>query len=194
MIGGQGLLGGVPFRPKADTSEFDSRLFPDIKRWSVKRGLYFTTLILLIGILLPKISLAVSKDAQQAVHMSLAKFASDDVDRIDVIQIPPGISTYTKVTPAMIETGYLYKLSIAHIRTGLYGRDFQGAMASVFASPSASQGDLRWAVIFFDCKDNRMGAIYFDARGENGYVDYTSVSFRGDLFNWLNKNFSGIFR
>lgn len=160
----------------------------------MKCGLYCTALIFLIGVLLPQVSLAEGKDAQQTVHMSLAKFASDDVNRIDIIQIPSGISTYTKVTPAMLETGYLYKLSIVHIRTGLYGRDFQGAMASVFASPSASQGDLRWAIIFYDYKDNRMGAIYFDARGENGYVDYTSVSFRGNLFNWLDKNFSGIFR
>lgn len=131
---------------------------------------------------------------QPRINMLIAKLKSGDVQRIEIVQTPPRVLTRTKMTPEMLEQGFYHKLIIRDIRSETYEADLIAAVISVSASASAQMGDLRWGVSFFDHNERRIESLYFDASGRRGAVDSLPVTFRGDLFRWLNDNLSQAFR
>lgn len=132
--------------------------------------------------------------AQSRISTLIGKLRSNEVQRIEIIQIPPRILTRTRVTPEMLERSFHYKLVIRDIRGGLYGPSLIAAVASTSAEPSAEMGDLRWGVTFFDQNEQRIVSLYFDASGRRGAVDSLAASFKGDMFKWLDNNFAGAFK
>jgi hypothetical protein len=132
--------------------------------------------------------------AQSRITVLMSKLRSNEVQRVEIIQIPPRIMTRTRVTPDMLERSFHYKLVIRDIRGGVYTPSLNAAIASMSGESSAEMGDLRWGVLFFDQTDQRIGSLYFDGSGGRGVVDSLPVSFKGDMFKWLDENFSRTFK
>jgi hypothetical protein len=122
------------------------------------------------------------------------KLRSNEVQRVEIIQMPPRILTRTRVTPEMLERSFYYKLIIRDVRGGAYASSLIAAAASTSADPSTDMGDVRWGVSFFDQSEQRIVSLYFDASGRRGVVDALPVSFRGEMFKWLDDNFSKEFK
>jgi hypothetical protein len=142
----------------------------------------------------------------QAEHMSapisvqtrigaiVSGLRSGEIVRVEILQIPPGVETRTRVTPDILERTYDYKLIIRDLRGGAHSEGLRAAVASTSIAPSTDLADLRWGLIFLDNSGQRVGALYLDASGRFGVVDSVAVSFRGGLSEWLNSNFSHAFR
>lgn len=132
--------------------------------------------------------------AQSQVDALAAELTKGQIVRVEILEIPPRIETRTRITPEMLEEQFHYKLTIRDVRGGLQQRPLSEAIKSVGVKAEMEMADLRWGIIFYSLDDRRLGALYFDKTGRRGGVGTTPVSFRGDLFNWLNENFSTCFR
>ena len=141
-----------------------------------------------------KVDMGGSDKASSPIALLVRKLRSDDVRRIQIVQIPPRMLTRTRITPEMLERAFSYKLIVSDIRGGAYAASVTAAVASMSAKPTDEMGDLRWGVAFFDQNEQRIASFYFDRSGRRGAVDDLPVSFSGDMFKWLDKNFSDAFK
>jgi hypothetical protein len=130
---------------------------------------------------------------QSRIDALISGLRSNSVERVEILQIPARILTRTRVTPDMLERSFHYKLTIRDIRGGAYSAGLLAAVASTSVQPTGEMGDLRWGMIFFGADEARIASIYLDASGHGG-IDKVAVSFKGDLFKWLDSNFSGVFK
>jgi hypothetical protein len=131
---------------------------------------------------------------QTQINLLVAKLDHGEIGKIEILQIPSRILTRTRVSPEMLERQFHYKLTIRDIRGESQLRALNEAMKSVVVEPETEEPDLRWGLIFYGLDDSRVGALYFDKAGRRGNMDNTPVHFQGDIFEWLNSNFSGCFR
>lgn len=132
--------------------------------------------------------------AQNRISALIDKLRSNEVRRIEIVQIPPRILTRTRVTPAMLERSFHYKFIIRDLRGGLYASSLIAAVTSTLAEPSSDMGDLRWGMTFFNQNEERIDSFYFDASGRRGAIDSLPVSFRGDMLKWLDDSFAKAFK
>lgn len=131
---------------------------------------------------------------QSRIDALISSLRWNQVERVEILQIPPRVLTRARVTPELLDRTFHYKLIIRDIRGGAYSADLLAAAASTSVQPAAEMGDLRWGVIFFGAGELRIISLYFDASGHRGAVDSLAVSFKGDLGKWLDSNFSGTFK
>jgi hypothetical protein len=132
--------------------------------------------------------------AQARAEVIASKFLAGEIDRIEIVHIPPRILTRTSVTPEMIEKSFHYKLTITAPAFGAYKETLNQSLHSTSVKPEAEMKDIRWGAIFYS-HQSRIGALYFDASGNYGSVDAAPVSFKDkQFFDWLNASFSGCFR
>lgn len=135
-----------------------------------------------------------ANDPQSRINALISSLRSNSVERVEIFQIPARILTRTRVTPEMLEHSFHYKLTIRDIRGGAYNAGLLASVSSTSVQPADEMGDLRWGMIFFSADEARIASIYFDASGHRGGIDKATVSFKGDLFRWLDSNFSGAFK
>jgi hypothetical protein len=133
-----------------------------------------------------------SNKTQVHVDSLAAKLANGDIEAVEILRIPAHVLTRTAITPEMIEKQFHYKLTIRHI--GAYRKELAAALKSTKVELEPGMPDIRWGMIFYDAQDRRMGAVYFDKKGRYGAVGDIPVSFKGELFKWLNRSFSECFR
>jgi sugar-specific transcriptional regulator TrmB len=117
--------------------------------------------------------------------------------RIEILHIPESILTTRALDQEAIDKGYHHKLTIREINH--LRKSFESAMRSTKATISDRNSDLRWGVMLFDAKGDRLIAIYFNSSGDRGYINSTPVSFSRNwfsenLFGWIAKNFSSDLR
>jgi hypothetical protein len=139
----------------------------------------------------PGAQVVASSDVVQTTVTSLVTMLeSSEVGRVEILSIPARIITRIPVTPEGIEKGFHYKLTVRDLRGGLYQDELTKAVKTVYVAPVDRNPDLRWALIFYDTVGVRVTGLYFDSSGRIGTVDEAPVSFRGNLFEWLNARFS----
>jgi hypothetical protein len=155
---------------------------------------YFVLLSTLINVYANADQTEPKSGVQSQVDGLVAKLARGEIGRIEILQIPPYICTDIRTTPERLEMIFHYKLIIRDIGFTVYRDKLLKAMKSVTVQPESEIGDVRWGVIFYDQKDNRVGAIYMDQWGKAGAVGDMPVSFKGNLFKWLDRSFSCCFR
>lgn len=131
--------------------------------------------------------------AQLRVDILSTKLKNYEILRVEILQIPPGVLTRTRITPAMLEKQFDYKLTIRDIRGGAYRDKLVKAIESIEVKSQSAMEDIRWGAIFYDQNDMRVGAIYFNKTGNSGAVGDEPVSFKGDFFKWMDGNFSNCF-
>ncbi len=132
--------------------------------------------------------------AQSRVDVLAAKLEGNEIGRIEIFEIPPEVLTRIAITPEALEKQFDYKLTIRDIRGGAYQAKLIEAMKSTVVQPRSDMADIRWGIVFYGIDETRVAGVYFDKWGGNGAVDSTPVSFKGDLFKWLDGNFSDCFR
>jgi len=131
---------------------------------------------------------------QSQIDSIATKLFKREIGKIEILQIPPEISTRTRITPEILEKQFDYKLTIRDARGGVYREKLAELLKSLVVRPQSEMPDIRWGIIFYNVDDSRVGAIYFDKWGSRGAVADIPVSFKGDLFKWLDGNFSSCFR
>ncbi|HVP37150.1 MAG TPA: hypothetical protein VMT04_09170 [Terriglobales bacterium] len=135
-----------------------------------------------------------NSQVQSQIDSMAMELSNRNIGRIEILQIPPYIETYARITPEMLERSFYYKLTIRDASGGIYGQKLAELLKSLKVKPRSEMEDIRWGIIFYDVNDSRAGAIYFDKWGTNGAVGDIPVSFRGGLFRWLKGTFSHCFR
>lgn len=135
----------------------------------------------------------VNNPANSEVDGLAAKITRGEIEKIEIFQIPPRILTRTRITPEMLEKQYYYKLTIRDVRGGALQIKLVEAIKSTVVQPQSEMADIRWGIVLYAVDGKRVGALYFDKSGEKGAVDNSAVSFKGDLFKWLDDNFSDCF-
>jgi hypothetical protein len=157
----------------------------------VKRPMFLLlTLLLFGGLVFPKG--ASSSDAVVGSGKLLKKFLSNQVHRIEVIEINPEAITRIPISPSMLEKSPDYKLSIKVVKSTKYWLALQEVLTSMVIEPgSLGDGDMRWGLTFYDMKGNRLGALYFDGSGRIGSLNNVPVLFlHGDtVVEWQENNF-----
>ena len=131
---------------------------------------------------------------QSQVNALAAKLSAHEVGGIEILQMPPHLLTRTAITPEMLEKQFHYKLAIRNVRGGPHEATLVQVVTSIAVQPRNETADLRWGVIFYGVSGIRLGALYFDRTGRYGAVGDVPVSYTGDLFKWLDGNFSKCFR
>jgi hypothetical protein len=136
----------------------------------------------------------IDRDTPEArIGVLLDRLRKHEVQRIEIIQIPPNILTRTRVTPELLEQSYNYKLVIRDIRGNFYENSLISALTSTSVHAASEMADVRWGISFFH-GDELIERLYFDPSGGRGAVGSIAVSFGGNLFQWLAANFSDAFK
>lgn len=132
--------------------------------------------------------------AQSQVDNLATKLANGEIGRVEIFQIPARVLTRTRITPDALERQFYYKLTIRDIRGGAHQAKLIDGMKSLAVQPESEMADIRWGVVFYGTDESRVGALYFDKSGSTGAVGVSPVSFKNDLFKWLDGSFSSSFR
>lgn len=135
-----------------------------------------------------------NSQVQSQIDSIAIKLSKREIGKIEILQIPPEILTRTRITPEMLEKSFNYKLTISDARGGVYRSKLAELLKTLVVQPRSEMADIRWGIIFYDMNDSRAGAIYFDKWGKDGAVGDIPVSFKGNLFKWLDGNCSRCFR
>jgi hypothetical protein len=93
-----------------------------------------------------------------------------------------------------LEVVYHYKLTIRDLRNGLYQRELARAVKTLSVESRDDLPDVRWGIIFYDASEQRVAGIYLGGMGRTGAIDQNPVVGDGELFDWLNTQFSTTFR
>jgi len=134
------------------------------------------------------------RQPQLQVDDLATKVANGEIGKMEILHIPSRVLTRTAITPDMVERQFDYRLTIRDVRDWILQKKLVAALKSVKVQPQPEMTDLRWGAVFYGVDGTRIGAVYFDIWGKKGAVDSTPVSFSGDLFKWLNRNFLNCFR
>lgn len=129
-------------------------------------------------------------EGRRAVDALIASLERGEVVRVEILEMPPRILTRTRITPAMLEKQFHYMVTIRDLRDSLLRSKILEAAKSISVEPRADMPDLRWGVVFYDEKNARINALYFDKTGKSGAVGNTAVSFKGNFLKWLEGGFS----
>jgi hypothetical protein len=134
-----------------------------------------------------------ANEAQSQIADLYQKLHESKIHRVEILHIPHGRTSSISITPEELEKDYFYKL----INRKADSLEFQVRLGKVLETirvqPESEMPDIRWGIIFYDISERRLGAIYLNGYGDRGVVGNIPVSFRGDLFSWLNKNYSQCF-
>lgn len=152
------------------------------------------SLLLLINIFTGCEEMKGNSQVQSQVDSIATKLSKYEIGKTEILHIPPRILTRTTITPDMLERSFYYKLIIHDASGSIHREKLIKLLKSLKVQQHSEMADIRWGIIFYDLDDRRAGAIYFDRWGRHGAVGDTPVSFRGDLFKWLDGNFSCCFR
>ncbi|GAB2591721.1 hypothetical protein ISP15_06670 [Dyella jejuensis] len=128
----------------------------------------------------------------QQLELTLERFASNEVWRVDILEMNPGTITRTSITPEMLEKSPEYRLTINMVPNTKYWQELRLVLTHLTVAPVyESRGDMRWGIIFFGQYNYRIGGLYFDASGRLGAVNNLDVSFKngGDVVTMLANNF-----
>lgn len=131
---------------------------------------------------------------QSQIDSIAMELSNRTIGKIEILQIPPYIETYARITPEVLERSFYYKLTIRDASGGIYGQKLDELLKSLKVKPQSEMADIRWGIIFYDVNESRVGAIYFDKWGKDGAVGDIPVLFKGNLFKWLDGNCSRCFR
>jgi hypothetical protein len=158
---------------------------------STIRGAAIAIFLVMLG----AIAQAQSADVPRASLAALSeKLARSEIDRVDIFAIPARVFSRTVITPEAIETTFHYRFTIRMLRGSGYEADVRRVVRSLSVRQSAETPDLRWGMVFHDLEEKRVAAIYLDGRGAIGVVDRAVVSIQGELFDWLEQEFSPLLR
>jgi hypothetical protein len=136
-----------------------------------------------------------SIDAARATLADLTeRLERDEISRVEIVFVPPRILTRVAITPETIEGIYHYKFTIRELRNGLYHQDLARAVKTVSLESREDLPDMRWGIIFYDTTDQRVAGIYLNGTGGEGAIDLDPVIVRGELYDWLQAQFSATFR
>ncbi|HAX4190759.1 TPA: hypothetical protein JZE15_000549 [Escherichia coli] len=117
----------------------------------------------------------------------------DRLFKVEVIGLPYYIFTRANINQSDLEKIYSYKFIIKNIHDSAYNESFTKAFEScrvLKTFPSRNINDLRWGIILYNESNTRIKSIYFDATGNFGAINNTSVSFDCPLYHWLENNFN----
>lgn len=172
------------------------RIADSAGQWSMVRiRVVLCTMVLFVplAVYAGQSSPAASTEPLHPARETVARLAKAEIDRVDIFYVPWQIDTTVAITPDMLERGFYCRLTIRYMLYGARGRKVVEALNSLTVEPH-SESDLRWGIVFYDRKNVRLGAVYFDARGRHGAVDGHPVAIRGSLFRWLSKSVSACVR
>lgn len=131
---------------------------------------------------------------QSQVDALGVKVARDEIGKVEILQMSAETLTRTRITPEMLWKQFDYKLTIRDTRNSTYRNKIAEAIKSITVQQTNEDPDLRWGVLFYDLNEKCVGAIYFDKTGSKGIVGDVQASFSGNLFKWLDDNFSSVFK
>ena len=137
--------------------------------------------------------------AQSRINSLINNLHAHRVERVEILNIPAYILTMAAVAPSSLEENFFYKFIITTNGMHSYSATLESAVLSTSVQPASEMGDMRWGVIFYDSSGHRVGSIYYDSSGQRGAVDSFPVLFKGgffkgNLFKWLESNFSTVFK
>ena len=136
-----------------------------------------------------------SVDAARTTLADLtARLDRDEISRVEILNVPPHVWTRVAITPETIDAVYAYKFTIRDLRNGLYQRELARAVKTLSVGSRDDLAEVRWGIIFYDAADQRVAGIYFGRGGGDGAIDQNPVVIRGELYDWLNEQFSALFR
>jgi hypothetical protein len=131
-----------------------------------------------------------TKDPQQHVNALVEQLRRSDVQRIEILAISAHMETPVAIKPNDIETQPDYRLSVRDVRQGLLKEPLLRALTSLTVQRSSDGGDIRWAILFFDTRGQRIAEMFFNRDGTRGVLDSVPVSANGRVVKWLNAMFS----
>jgi hypothetical protein len=125
--------------------------------------------------------------AQLQMDILTAKLDKGEMGRVEILQLPDDIETDTRISPAVLESSFDYKLTISGLHRGRYQQKLTEVVKTIVVRPETEMPDLRWGVVFYGADNTRLASLYFDKWGGKGGVGDTPVSFGGGFFRWMHK-------
>lgn len=141
---------------------------------------------------------------QEALARISAKLADGSVAIVKILNIPADYHAGGSVTPRYFDKVADYQLRI-NLSLNKYAPQLAGLVSATRVSSHTGYPKIRWGIIFYNWKDERLGAIYFDGNGLNGVVNNSPVQFtrasrslglfkEPSVYDWLVSNFSCAFQ
>jgi hypothetical protein len=127
-------------------------------------------------------------DAQKEFNALTTALANGSVATIDVLHMPDAAETRVSVRPELLEKWFESRVTINKVGEWGGRDELVKVMKAGEVATAQKMPDLRSAIIFYDSKGARIGAIYFSRffRAE-GAAASLPVAFKGDLPGWLKQ-------
>src|SRR5713101_1672647 len=149
------------------------------------RAAFFVLIVsLTVSVLADGQTMNPATEVKTRIDNLVSRLSRREVARVEVLEIPPGIMTRTRITPEMLRQQYVYKLTIRDLRNSVYEEPLRKSAESLQATSRREMADLRWGLILFSSGGNQIEALYFDGTGNYGSIGDNPVEFKGRAFGW----------
>src|SRR5947207_2454781 len=95
--------------------------------------------------------------------------AKQNVSQIDILYFPTNAMTRTRISRSDLEKNFRYKLVIRDIPGSKRAEDLRRILKGTHVAKVHQDADLRWGCIFYGESGKRVGEVFLDASGLNGY-------------------------
>jgi hypothetical protein len=133
-----------------------------------------------------------TNDVATGPLLKLAQLQSNRVGQVEIYYYPEEVLTQRAIRPKELEQRFRSKIVLRDLQQSDFGKYLTAAVHSKSFSPRASgNADVRWGLVFFDEKGERIVSIYLDRFGK-GEVDGLLVDTDGTLLQLFRKKFSAM--
>jgi hypothetical protein len=134
---------------------------------------------------------ACTSQVRPGQSLSVYGFAPEEIDRVEILDIPERIRFRSGVTPEFLERQYNYKIEIRGSAASTQRQRMITALRETSVSPSDRSYDVRTAVLLYDGTGKRTLSLYFDDGGRNGGANRDFVSINSDVYRWAKSMMRG---
>jgi hypothetical protein len=135
---------------------------------------------------------ATTGKGETALKILGAEGLSGRVQYVEVLWCNPSAESRSTITPELLDKTYFRKVLITRFSQNVMAKELLYAIqkTSLGRLDSTSDGDVRWAIKFYERKSNSPFAeIYLDGSGEIATIGGSHYSVNSFLIDWLNENF-----
>lgn len=171
---------------------------------------YSSALLFVFGLVFASWAFAASAgetsfpDAKAKLNALYNDVLGNKIAGLEIIYAESGDPPIT--SPEWFEEDCYFRLFINTSMKGAYLHSLSETLKGTVIQPGKEfPQDLRWGVVFYNWKKERIAVIYVSSDGQSGAIDKIPVRFsdvplmfgltrRPPLVAWLTSNFSGVFK
>ena len=128
-----------------------------------------------------------SSDHRRAASHLADLLNGHQIQRVEILHVSDTLETPIRITPETMRQLARYRMVVEKPWELSSFPNLLAAVKEIGQSTSRDQGEVRWAIAFFDGAGKERSVIFLSRDGKIGVLEGVSLSMRGTLLDWSKR-------